>query len=199
MRSAVVLALFAVFFAAAFGLRTLIHLRRTGSTGWKGISGRVGSIEWWGGALFAAALILGVLAPVLAATILPPVRLPPGTDLLGALLYALGLVGTLVAQLAMGASWRIGVDAAERTQLVTGGAFRLVRNPIFTCMLVAALGLALLLPNVLSLLSVALLLVAVELQVRLVEEPYLLRTHGTAYARYAASVGRFIPGLGLLR
>ncbi|HLS74191.1 MAG TPA: hypothetical protein VK046_10500 [Actinomycetaceae bacterium] len=35
-----------------------------------------------------------------------------------------------------------------------------------------------------------------EIQVRLVEEPYLLRTHGPAYARYTARVGRFLPGLG---
>jgi len=38
----------------------------------------------------------------------------------------------------------------------------------------------------------------VKIQVRLVEEPYLLRTHGPAYARYAQRVGRFLPGLGTL-
>ena len=43
------------------------------------------------------------------------------------------------------------------------------------------------------------LLVAVELQVRLVEEPYLLRTHRQVYASYAAATGRFVPGLGRLR
>ena len=35
-----------------------------------------------------------------------------------------------------------------------------------------------------------------ELQVRAVEEPYLLRTHGDAYRAYAARVGRFLPGVG---
>ncbi|MFZ0230386.1 MAG: isoprenylcysteine carboxylmethyltransferase family protein, partial [Mycobacterium sp.] len=34
---------------------------------------------------------------------------------------------------------------------------------------------------------------------RRVEEPYLLATHGAAYRRYTASVGRFIPGVGLIR
>ena len=37
-----------------------------------------------------------------------------------------------------------------------------------------------------------------ELQVRSVEEPYLLRTHGDAYRAYASRVGRFVPGIGRL-
>jgi protein-S-isoprenylcysteine O-methyltransferase Ste14 len=36
------------------------------------------------------------------------------------------------------------------------------------------------------------------LQVRAVEEPYLLSVHGDAYATYAARVGRFVPGVGRL-
>ena len=38
----------------------------------------------------------------------------------------------------------------------------------------------------------------VQLQVRVVEEPYLLATHGKTYAAYAARVGRFVPGAGRL-
>lgn len=41
--------------------------------------------------------------------------------------------------------------------------------------------------------------VALELQVRVVEEPYLLRTQGPEYASYALRVGRFLPGAGRLR
>ena len=37
------------------------------------------------------------------------------------------------------------------------------------------------------------------MQVRAVEEPHLLATHGRAYADYAARVGRFVPGIGRLR
>jgi hypothetical protein len=45
---------------------------------------------------------------------------------------------TVIAQFAMAESWRIGVDPNERTPLVTTGAFAMVRNPIFTAMLVTA-------------------------------------------------------------
>ncbi len=39
-------------------------------------------------------------------------------------------------------------------------------------------------------------LIALEIQVRLVEEPYLQRVHGEAYRRYAARTGRFMPWIG---
>ncbi|HYP56098.1 MAG TPA: isoprenylcysteine carboxylmethyltransferase family protein [Solirubrobacterales bacterium] len=117
----------------------------------------------------------------------------------GIALALVGIVATFVAQSAMGDAWRIGVEAEERTSLVTDGPFALVRNPIFAAMAPTALGLALMVPSVVALLGLVALLVALELQVRLVEEPHLLRAHGAAYADYAGRVGRFLPGVGLLR
>jgi protein-S-isoprenylcysteine O-methyltransferase Ste14 len=96
-------------------------------------------------------------------------------------------------------SWRIGVDPGERTQLVTIGAFSTVRNPIFVGMAFVWFGLALIEPNVLSMVAVLTLLAGIELQVRRVEEPYLLAVHRVAYRRYAAKTGRFVPWFGRLR
>jgi protein-S-isoprenylcysteine O-methyltransferase Ste14 len=59
-----------------------------------------------------------------------------------------------------------------------------------------ALGLAMMVPSVVSIGAVVALLGALQLQVRVVEEPYLLRVHGNAYRNYAREVGRFLPGLG---
>ena len=42
------LALCVLYLALAFGGRTLLQLRATGSTGFKGIGGRPGSPEWLG-------------------------------------------------------------------------------------------------------------------------------------------------------
>jgi protein-S-isoprenylcysteine O-methyltransferase Ste14 len=50
----------------------------------------------------------------------------------GVACFALGFWLTVRAQLDMGESWRIGVDAGEVTALVTTGVFRNVRNPIFS-------------------------------------------------------------------
>lgn len=191
----------AAFFAVAFGLRGWLHWRRTGSTGFRGASGRVGSVEWLGGMLFVAAMAGVVLAPVAAlwGWSAPWAALDrPAVRVLGLALAVPGMAGTLWAQLGMGDSWRIGVDDTERTALVTRGPFRVVRNPIFTFMTIGLGGLALLTPNTIAALTVVLLVAAVELQVRLVEEPYLLRAHGTPYRTYASRVGRFLPGIGRL-
>lgn len=195
------LACFAVYLALAFGVRTALQLRRTGSTGFHGVSGRPGSAEWLAGVLFVLALIAGVAAPLLDLTgLLEPVAPLDGSvgHFAGAVLFALGLAATLWAQIAMGDSWRVGVDPGERTELVTDGPFALVRNPIFAGMLPTSLGLVLLVPNVAALVGLLALLLALEIQVRVVEEPYLLRSHGRAYADYAGRVGRFLPGLGRL-
>ncbi len=42
----VALIAYAVYVALAFGLRTVVQIRRTGSSGFKGISGRPASAEW---------------------------------------------------------------------------------------------------------------------------------------------------------
>ncbi len=190
------LALYALYFALAFGWRTWLQLRRTGSSGFVGIS-RAGVLERLGGALLIVSLVLGVLSPLAelngsAALLAPPLLAP------GAALYALGLALTLAAQLQMGVSWRIGVDPSEKTGLVTAGPFALARNPIFSGMIAVALGLLLLVPNVFALLAVAALVTGVEIQVRLVEEPYLVKQHGDVYLSWARRTGRFVPGLGLL-
>jgi protein-S-isoprenylcysteine O-methyltransferase Ste14 len=117
----------------------------------------------------------------------------------GTAIAAIGTLATYGSQVAMGKSWRIGVRDTERTNLVIDGPFRIVRNPIFSCMLVTAIGFTLLVPNALSLVSLVSLFVAIELQVRVVEEPYLYRMHGEPYAEYCKQVGRFVPGLGLRR
>ena len=96
----------------------------------------------------------------------------------------------------MGASWRIGVDQAERTQLVTDGLFRWSRNPVFLGMLIFWTGIALIVPNSVAIVAVFLAVAAVEVQVRMVEEPYLIRAHGATYQEYATSTGRLVPGIG---
>lgn len=199
--AALALAIFTLWMITAFGVRTFLQMRRTGDSGWRGFSGRPGSTEWWAGLLFVLALAGGLMAPLLDLFGVKPIsRLDRSVvavvAVVGTMLAISGVVFTFLAQLDMGESWRIGVAENEKTDLVAGGAFRLVRNPIFSAMSLTAVGLALMVPNAIALLSLAALFVALELQVRLVEEPYLRQTHGATYDRYASSVGRFVPGVG---
>jgi protein-S-isoprenylcysteine O-methyltransferase Ste14 len=196
------LALYALFGVLTFGVRTTVQIRRTGSSGFQGIAGRPGSVEWFAGLGFAVAIAVGVAAPVLALRgVVEPIAALDITaaHVVGIVLAVAGIAATFAAQLLMGSSWRIGVDPAERTALVTTGPFAVVRNPIYASMLPTALGLALMVPSWVALAGLAGLVLALELQVRLVEEPYLLSVHGDAYVAYAARAGRFVPGVGRLR
>lgn len=198
MRAWVALGLEVVFFALAFGWRSWVQWRRTGATGF--IRPRRGAppAELAGSIGFVVALALLVAAPV--ADVVGLSRLgfldTAWAAAAGFVLATAGVVLTLVAQVAMGDSWRIGVDAAERTELVTSGVFSLVRNPIFTAMLIATTGLVFLVPNLVAVAALVVLTVALEVQVRFVEEPYLSVAHGIAYDDYRRSAGRFLPGVG---
>jgi protein-S-isoprenylcysteine O-methyltransferase Ste14 len=190
--------LLAVYFLVAFVLRSWVQYRRTGDTGFRGVSGRPGSVEWWAGVLFVLALVATIAGPVAAVMGLPSIGPLDHTPwhLTGVVVSVVGVASTLAAQLSMGESWRIGVDAGERTALVTDGAFGIVRNPIFTAMIIAGAGLALVVPNVVSVAAFVVLVATIELQVRAVEEPYLARVHGPEWNDYASRVGRFIPWTG---
>jgi protein-S-isoprenylcysteine O-methyltransferase Ste14 len=193
---------FLMYLLLCFGLRTFVHKVRTGSSGFNGLSGSPGSAEWIGGVLFIVALALGLFAPLLQLLdVVGPIDALDGNfgHAAGGGLFFGGFLTTLLSQTAMGDSWRIGVDKTERTGLVTTGPFTAVRNPIFTGMLIASIGLTLLAPNVIALAALACLIAALEIQTRLVEEPYLLAAQGTAYRRYAARAGRFVPLVGRLR
>jgi protein-S-isoprenylcysteine O-methyltransferase Ste14 len=197
---ALALTLLALYGTLAVGVRMAVQVRRTGASGFKGLHD-ASRAERAGGLLFAIAIALfpAGLALELAGVLSPISALDgPLGELLGVLLAAIGVATTLAAQLAMGDAWRIGVDPSEHTELVTTGPFAIVRNPIYAAMIPSFTGIALLAPNLLTILGVALLIAALELQTRLVEEPYLLRLHGERYALYASRVGRLFPGVGRL-
>lgn len=199
--AALALVLFSFSLVLTFGVRIAVQLRRTGSTGVHGFAADATPLERFAGILFVAGLVAGAAAPLLALLgVLEPIAALDGAagHAIGIVLAVTGVLLTFGAQLAMGDAWRIGVDPEERTALVTGGPFKLVRNPIYSAMLPTVFGLVLMVPNLLAIAAFLTLLTALELQVRLVEEPYLRQVHGDAYADYAARVGRFVPGVGLL-
>ena len=180
-------------------VRGVVQYRRTGASPLR-FRDRPGSPQWWSRLLSAIGVVLAIAAPLAELAGLAPIAIldRPIVRFGGVVLVVLGIVVTIASQLAMGDAWRGDVDPDVRTPLVTSGPFALVRNPIFSGAALTATGLALVVPNVLSLAMVVLFMAGLEIQVRLVEEPYLLRVHGEAYRRYAARTGRFVPGVGRL-
>ena len=181
-------------------LRGVLYFVRTGSSPVR-LRDRPGSPQWWARVVSTVGLLLAIAAPLAELAGLAPFGPldQPLVRWVGVALVIVGVVITVGSQLAMGRAWRADVDPDARSALVTSGPFRLVRNPVFAGSAVSVVGLALVIPNVVSLLMVAAFLAGLEIQVRLVEEPYLLRVHGDAYRDYAARTGRFMPGVGRLR
>lgn len=131
-RALIAIVLEAVFFALAFGWRSLVQWRRTGSTGL--IRPRRGApfAELAGSVGFVVALVLLVAAPL--------------ADLCG--VARIGFLDSV---------WVAGTGV------------------------------------LLSIAALVMLFAALEMQVRLVEEPYLTRAHAHTYAEYRATTGRFVP------
>jgi protein-S-isoprenylcysteine O-methyltransferase Ste14 len=188
-----------IWLAVVAGLRSYLHYRRTGTVPVP-TSKPPGSAAWWARLLSSLGSLLTIAAPITDLLGLQPIGALDVTALrlFGLALAFVGIVGAFAAQSAMGASWRGDVDPDARTELITDGPFRLVRNPILACTMATTLGLALLVPNGVALVGLALVVAALQVQVRLVEEPYLIRVHGDAYRRYAARTGRFVPWFGKL-
>ena len=141
-----------VFSGLGFGWRSWLQLRRYGSSGIVIFrSGRPG--QHLREALFLVLAVALFAEAALAAV--APRRLPDLVPLAPAAAATLRVAGTvlvlgatalmLVAQLDLGASWRVGIEEGARPGLVTGGLYRYSRNPIYVAMLTALLGFTLLL------------------------------------------------------
>jgi protein-S-isoprenylcysteine O-methyltransferase Ste14 len=195
-------AMLVVFVVLTFFVRVAIQLRRTGTTGLIGLRKGAAPLEWVSGLLFIGGMAMAVVSLNLVLNdSLDPID-ALDVDALHAAGIALAASGGLAvfgAQLGMGESWRIGVSDDQGTELITGGWFSLCRNPIYTSMIVGWTGFALMVPTWLAFAAIVVIAVGLELQVRAVEEPYLVRTHSDEYRGYASRVGRFIPGLGRFR
>ncbi|TXI52809.1 methyltransferase family protein [Mycolicibacterium mageritense] len=182
--------------------RRRIQLARTGDSGNRRRWRPDGSLEWWALALADVGyLLVGVGAPAAALADLPAPALvgQVWVQMVGIVVAVAGITLTLLAQLGLRSSWRIGVDDTETTDVVTTGPFALVRTPIFTALQFTLTGLVLMVPNLVAAAGLVIAAVGIELQVRRVEEPYLRRVHGRAYTDYTTRVGRFLPGLGRTR
>ena len=148
-------------------------------------------------ALFVGMLGLGGLHAAVGPAALGVWPLPLSARIAGWMALLGGAVLTVVAQRQMGASWRVGIDDRP-TDLVTSGLFGVIRNPIFSGLMLFVAGVATLSAAWWSVAVLALTAAGLRVQVAL-EERHLIALHGGAYLDYAARAGRFVPLIGRLR
>ncbi len=190
---------FVVCAVLIFGFRIALQHRRTGDHGLRLAKQRSSTPEIAATVLQACGL-LGVLGLTVLDTLssLPgQLDLGPTGAVAGVIVCGLAVAVTMLSQYQMGDAWRIGVDADEKNELVTHGMFRYSRNPIYSGMLLVGIGFVILVPHILTVCCVVLSHVGFEVQVRMVEEPYLRRVHGESYEAYCRQVGRYFPRRGI--
>jgi protein-S-isoprenylcysteine O-methyltransferase Ste14 len=110
---------------------------------------------------------------------------------LGVALAALGAMLAFAAQMAMGASWRVGVKEGETGALVRGGLFHLSRNPTFLGQLVLLIGVVLAIPSMPTLVAAGLFFWSASVQIRS-EEVALSAANGAHYEAFRRAVPRWI-------
>ena len=137
----------------------------------------------YGGACFQFA------SPFLGGIIWGP-PLPPGARVTGLALAAIGAVVFIMAMINMKNNWRSGCDQSQNTSLVTGGLYRVSRNPAFVGFDLLYLGWALAFPNIISGLIAAAVLIIFNMQI-VEEEKFLEAAFGRSYLEYKARVNRY--------
>ena len=110
---------------------------------------------------------------------------------LGVMACTLAGVCIVWGEVSLGRSFRVALPESKQP-LVTHGIYRFIRNPLALSVDLLALGVLLLAPSWLALVSLALNVAGYEWKIR-IEEAYLRQAHGTAYAAYCAQTGRYLP------
>ncbi len=119
----------------------------------------------------------------------------PATDVsgaLGLLLVLLGVAFAIWARLQLGGNWSAAVTVKEGHTLICRGPYTIVRHPIYSGLLLALLGVALIIGEIRGLLGVGVLFLSYWLKSRM-EERFMLEQFGAGYRQYQQRVKALIP------
>lgn len=109
--------------------------------------------------------------------------------------FALGMIGLcfcLYAQVKMGKSWRVGIDETIKTDLITTGLYKIIRNPTYLGLYILNIGVWLIWPTWAIFVLNIFFIYTLEIQVRC-EEDFLEKTFGREYIEYKNKTKRYIP------
>lgn len=183
------------FFSLAIVLRIAIQYYYTGNHGVRFAARSAPLLEIIPGTIFILSFIVSALFIILHHLGLFAFHNTPSTlmqVLAGGIGFS-GIIITVIAQIQMGRSWRIGVDQGETTQLITSGLYAKSRNPIYFGILLYWIGIVMSTQHLLLWVCAILCWLSIEVIVRKIEEPYLQNTHGTAFERYKTNTHRYLP------
>jgi protein-S-isoprenylcysteine O-methyltransferase Ste14 len=112
----------------------------------------------------------------------------------GTALLALGLAFSVWARVYIGRNWSATVTIKEDHELIRSGPYALVRHPIYTGLLLAFIGTAIVRAEWRGVLAVLIVFAALWRKLRL-EERWMSETFGEEYRRYREHTAALIPFL----
>ena len=116
---------------------------------------------------------------------------PLPVHIIGFVLLFLGDLVFLSAVITMRNNWRAGYSYEQDTKLVTGGIYKISRNPAFVAFDLLYLGCALAYPNIINLIFTVAVIILLHVQI-LGEEKFLEDKFGEKYLEYKRKVRRYI-------
>jgi protein-S-isoprenylcysteine O-methyltransferase Ste14 len=116
------------------------------------------------------------------------------TAWLGVAITVAGLAFSIWARAYLGRNWSGVVSVKVGHELIRSGPYRWVRHPIYTGLILAFLGTAVVRHQVRGLIAVVLLYAGFKIKSR-IEEQAMTATFGPEYAQYASTTGAIIPRL----
>ena len=117
--------------------------------------------------------------------------LPVGICLAGVAFAVAGTVFFLMAMGEMKENWRAGIDEGQHSSLVSGGVYRISRNPAFVGLDLFYIGFCILFCNGFMLLFAVLGIFTLHLQIK-EEEKYMEKRHGDKYKEYQRKTRRYL-------
>jgi protein-S-isoprenylcysteine O-methyltransferase Ste14 len=109
----------------------------------------------------------------------------------GMLMIVAGFTLFVLALVAFGQSWRVGIDEQSPGDLITHGVFGISRNPIFLFIDLYFVGTFLISGTVFFLLMAIVVVVGLHYQI-LQEERFLNQHYGVPYQAYCENVSRYL-------
>lgn len=109
----------------------------------------------------------------------------------GMILILAGFALFVIALVAFGQSWRVGIDEQSPGDLVTHGVFSISRNPIFLFIDLYFVGTFLINGSLFFLMFAIVVVIGLDYQIRQ-EEHFLKSNYGEPYLQYFNSVRRYL-------